>query len=158
MRRLGAIYQQTIVGLSTLLSERTRLKAEKQFDRTTIGAIGNNPLKWAPTRRLGHDLLSERDDGFLTGPDAVRAAFEDLADHMAGTAVGANAAIEAVLGLLDPAAIEEEAAGQGFSLKGRAAQSWDIHNHRHGSLRGGEQVERAFRDDYNRASTQDSAG
>jgi type VI secretion system FHA domain protein len=158
MRCLGAIYQQTIVGLSTLLSERTRLKADKQLDRTTIGAVDNNPLKWAPTRRLGRDLLSEENEGFLTGPDAVRAAFEDLADHMAGTAAGANAAIEAVLTLFDPAAIEDEAAEYGFSLKSRAGLSWDIHSRRHRSVRKGEQVEHAFRDAYNRASRQDSAG
>jgi predicted component of type VI protein secretion system len=152
MRRLGGIYQQTVIGLAALVAERTRLKAENQIDRTTIGAIDNNPFKWARTRRLARELLGDRHDGFLTGADAVRASFEDLARHSAGTAAGADAAIRAILDALDPRAIEDDVAAQGFSLKGRGALSWEIHNRRYAALidkdAGDSPPVRAFRDAY----------
>lgn len=134
MRRLGGIYRQSVLGLSTLVTERARLKTDSKLDRTTIGAIDNNPFKWAPTRKLARELLSDRDDGFLTGEVAVRASFEDLARHLAGTATGAAAAIRAVLAALDPHAIDREAAAQGFSLKSRATLSREIHERRHAAL------------------------
>jgi predicted component of type VI protein secretion system len=134
MRRVGAIYQQTVIGLASLMAERTRLKSEYQIERTTISAANNNPFKWAPSRRLAQDLLCSRDDGFLGDAEAVRVSFQDLSQHLAAVARGANAAMDAVLETLSPEAVGAEARSAGFSLKGRAASCWEVHAVRHAAL------------------------
>jgi len=157
MRRLGAIYQQTVLGLATLMAERTRLKSEYQLERTTVGAANNNPFKWAPTRRLAQDLLCARETGFLSDADAVRASFEDLGRHMAAVATGANAATDLVITTLAPESIEAEARAEGFSLRSRTASRWEIHNRRYAALvskdrRSDSAIKRAFAEAYGRAS------
>ncbi len=146
MRRLGALYQQAVLGVATLLSERARFKGDHALDRTTIGAAANNPFKWAPTRRLAQSLLCEPEPGFLGGAEAMRASFEDIAHHLAGLSAGANAALLAALAELAPEAIEKEASGQRFSLRSGSAVWRDIVARRHAELSGGDRalVERAF--------------
>lgn len=124
MRRLGAVYQQMVLGLSDLMSERTTLKTEYRMTRTTVRAEGNNPFKWAPAHRVAVDLLRARDDGFLSGPAAARASFEDLKKHLLCILAGLRAALGETLESLDPAAIEEQLKGRSFVLQGRAAAAW----------------------------------
>jgi predicted component of type VI protein secretion system len=106
MRRLGAVYQQMVLGLGDLMGERTTLKTEYRMTRTTVHAEGNNPFKWAPPHRVAVDLLRARDDGFLSGPAAVKASFEDLKKHLLCILAGLRAALGATLDNLDPAGIE----------------------------------------------------
>jgi len=155
MRRVGAIYQQTILGLATLMAERTRLKSEHQLERTTVGAINNNPFKWAATRRVAQDLLCKHDSGFLSDAEAVRASFEDLGQHLAAVATGASAATNAVLRALDPSTIDAEARRDGFSLRSPAAARWELYHRRYAALmsqdlHAGGPIARAFADGYNR--------
>lgn len=146
MRRLGATYQQTVLGLATLMAERTRFKGDHQLDRTTIGAADNNPFKWTPTRRLALSLLCAHEPGFLSGADAVRASFADVALHLAGISAGGNAALLAVIERLSPDAIEAEAGSQRFSLRSTAALCQEVHRRRHAALTGGDRglIEEAF--------------
>ncbi len=67
MQRAGTIYKQMVPGLSDLLCEPHIVKSDLNMDRTTVSAKGDNPFKWAPTRRVAADLLRERQDGFLSG-------------------------------------------------------------------------------------------
>ena len=124
MRRLGAVYQQMVLGLGDLMSERTTLKTEYRMTRTTVRAEGNNPFKWAPAHRVAIDLLRQRDDGFLSGPAAAKASFEDLKKHLLCILAGLRAALGATLESLAPEAIEEELKGRTFVLQGRAAAAW----------------------------------
>jgi len=156
MRRAGAIYQQTLLGLSALMAERTRMKGEYQLDRTTIRAVANNPFKWAASRKLAQDLLCGGHAGFLSDAAAVRASFEDLSAHLAAVAEGARAAVSVAADTLDPQAIEAEARAQGLSLRGRAATCWDILVRRYAALvtpadDGGSAITRAFGDAYGRS-------
>lgn len=134
MKRAGAIYQQTVLGLAALMSERGRLKAELDLDRTTIRAEGNNPFKWTASRRLAQDLLSSTPEGFLSDAEAVRACFEDLSAHVAAVATGANSVANLLLDTFSPSAIAAEADERGFTLRGRAATCWEVHNKRHAEL------------------------
>jgi predicted component of type VI protein secretion system len=135
MRRAGAIYRQMVLGLTNLVGERTAAKAALHMDRTTIGAEGNNPLKWAPSRRLAIDLLLGEESAFLAGPGAIRASFDEVKTHMAGIVAGFEASLEAVLDQLDPAAVAARVDGQGTFLKGRAALCWEEYEKAHGALR-----------------------
>lgn len=134
MRRVGEIYQQTVLGVATLMADRARVKDGHQLQRTTISAADNNPFKWAPTRKLAEDLLCGREAGFLSDARAVRASFEDLGRHLAALEASADAAAAHALDALSPAAIEAEARAQGSLLRGRAAVCWEILARRHAAL------------------------
>jgi predicted component of type VI protein secretion system len=156
MRRAGAIYQQTLLGLSALMAERTRMKNEYQLDRTTIRAAANNPFKWTASRKLAQDLLCGGHAGFLSDAAAVRASFEDLSAHLAAVAEGARAAVSIAAETLDPRSIEAEARSHGLSLRGRAATCWDILTDRHAALvtpsaNGESAISRAFGTAYGRS-------
>jgi predicted component of type VI protein secretion system len=134
MRRAGAIYRQMVLGLGDLTGERSTAKADLCIDRTTIGARDNNPFKWAPTRRLATDLLLGQEAGFLSGPEAIRASFEDIKKHMLGTLSGFGAAMRAVLDLVSPAAIAKRTDGQTAFLKSRPASCWAEYEKAYGEL------------------------
>jgi predicted component of type VI protein secretion system len=155
MKRIGAIYQQTVLGLSALMADRARIKREHELDRTTIGARDNNPFKWSPTRKLAQDLLRKNDAGFLSDADAVRASFEDLGRHLTAVAEGANAAADLAIRTLAPETIDAEARTQASLLKSRSALCWDIHAKRHADLiqdgQGDSALKRAFAEGYDRA-------
>ncbi len=153
MQRLGALYQQTVVGLAALVAERTKAKGAHQLDRTTIGAVDNNPFKWMPPRRLAQELLCASRHGYLTGADAVRASIEDATDHLGATATAAAAAVAAVTEALSPEAIGKAVDARGFSLRSHAAACWDALVQRHARLRGeGEgSAAEAFRASYARS-------
>jgi predicted component of type VI protein secretion system len=134
MRRAGAIYQQTILGIATLMAERARLKSRYQLDRTRIGAVDNNPFKWTPTRRLAQSLLCAGEPGFLSDANAVRASFADLGCHIAAVGAGADAALTLALETLSPDAIDVESRAHGLSLRRRGAVCRDIHYRRYADL------------------------
>lgn len=123
MRRLGAVYQQMVLGLADLMNERTSVKAEYQLERTTVGPQGNNPFRWAPAQRVAIDLLRVRDDGFLSGPGAVRASFGDLKKHLLCMLFGVRAAVTSTLESLSPEVVEEQVRGRSFLARGGAAWS-----------------------------------
>jgi predicted component of type VI protein secretion system len=134
MRRAGAIYRQMVLGLGDLVSERSIAKADLRMDRTTIDARDNNPFKWAPSRRLATDLLLGQETGFLSGPDAIKASFEDLKQHMLGTLSGFAAALRALLDRISPAAIDKGLDGQSRFLKSRPALAWAEYEKAHAEL------------------------
>lgn len=134
MRRAGEIYRQMVLGLGDLMSERSSARADLSMDRTTIGAQDNNPFKWAPSRRLAIDLLLGREAGFLPGPEAIRASFEDVKRHMLGTLAGFAAALRAALDIVGPAAIARRIAGQNTLLKSRSVLCWSEYEKAHAEL------------------------
>ncbi|MHB8284262.1 MAG: type VI secretion system-associated FHA domain protein [Caulobacteraceae bacterium] len=134
MARAGAIYQQAVLGLSTLMAARAAAKDDYNLERTTISGADNNPFKWAPSRKLAEDLLKARDDGFLTDSHAVRASFDDLIRHLHAVVEGADAAADYAVQALAPDAIQAEARAQGTLLRGQAAVCWDIYKRRHAAL------------------------
>lgn len=134
MQRVGAIYQQTVLGLAALMADREQVKRSHQLVATTISAHGNNPFKWAPSRKLAEDLLCGREAAFLADAEAVRACFSDLSRHMAGLVGGAQAAVDCVTAELDPAALDAEARTQASLLRGRTVVAWEALARRHARL------------------------
>ena len=154
MRRAGAIYQQTILGLATLMAERTRLKARLPA-RSHHASRRPTTTRSNGRRRAGsrRSLLGTGKAGFLSDAEAVRASFADLGCHLAAVGAGARASLDLALETLSPEAIDAEARAQGLSLRGRAATCRDIHERRHAALvasgEGGEDaLTRAFGDAY----------
>ena len=134
MRRLGEVYRQMVLGLADQMSERTTLKSDYRMDRTTVGAEGNNPFKWTPAHRLAVDLLCGREDGFLSGSAAAKAAFEDMKKHLLCMLAGLRAALSSTLEALSPGAVEAGFEGRSFILKNRAAAAWSEYGRLHGDL------------------------
>ena len=135
MRRAGAVYRETVLGLATLMEERARFKEEHALDRTTIRAARNNPFKWTSPRSVAEDLLLRDSPDFLHDETAVQASFADLHAHMAALAEGARSAAALAVDTLAPEAIQAEAQGEAGLLKSRAAACWDVHNRRHARLK-----------------------
>jgi type VI secretion system FHA domain protein len=156
MMRAGAIYKQMVVGLSDLLSERHIVKSDFNLDRTTVGANGNNPFKWAPTRRVAVDLLRDRQDGFLSGAAALKASFEDLRKHSLCLMAGSRASVDHVLRTLAPQLIENQVSGQGMLRLNKFESCWRAYQNAHAHLADQEpagpqcSVNRAFKEGYER--------
>lgn len=151
MRRAGAIYRQMVLGLGDLMSERSSVKTHYQMDRTTIGAEDNNPFKWAPTQRLAIDLLLRREGGFLSGPAAIKASFEDVKRHLLCTFAGFRASLRALLDHAEPASIQRRTQGQNGLLRSRAAACWEEYRRVHAEL--GSSLDEDFDGPVNQAFT-----
>jgi type VI secretion system FHA domain protein len=164
MRRAGAIYRQMILGIGDLMAERDHARARYDLSRTTIGGIGNNPFKWAPTQRLAIDLLLAGSGNFLSGPTALKASFRDVKRHLIATFAGLHGSLRAVIDTFDPAALAAAAAAtRGGLLKSRTAAQAEEAAARHADLArqidSGESgsLERAFVTAYDRADAQANA-
>jgi predicted component of type VI protein secretion system len=123
MQRLGAVYQQMVLGLADLMNERTSVKTEYRLERTTVRAEGNNPFRWAPAQRVAVDLLRPRTDGFLSGPAAVKVSFEDLKKHLLCMLAGLRAALASTLDSLSPETVEGQMGGRSF-LTNKGGAAW----------------------------------
>ncbi len=156
MERAGAIYKQMVLGLGDLLNERHIVKGDLNMDRTTVGATGNNPFKWAPTRRVAIDLLRERQDGFLSGAPALKASFEDLKKHALCLMAGSRASVDHVLRTLAPELIENQVTGQGAVRFNKSESLWRAYQNAHTHLADEDpmgaqcSVNRAFKSGYER--------
>ncbi len=122
MQRLGAVYQEMVVGLTAVMSERTAVKADYLMDHTTVRTTGNNPFRWANPQRIALDLLRDGQNGFVSGPEAVEASFADIKKHMLCIFAGLKSALDATLETLSPEAIEARVPAAGlFRDQSRAA-------------------------------------
>jgi predicted component of type VI protein secretion system len=122
MQRLGAVYQEMVVGLTAVMSERTAVKADYLMDHTTVRTAGNNPFRWANPQRIALDLLRDGQNGFVSGPQAVEASFGDIKKHMLCIFAGLKSALDATLETLSPDAIEARVPPAGlFRDQSRAA-------------------------------------
>lgn len=134
MRRAGAVYRQMVLGVGDLMAERDRAKARYHLSRTTISGAGNNPFKWAPTQRLAIDLLLTGSNGFLSGPAALRASFQDIKRHLVATFSGLQASLRAAIDSFEPADIERAVADNVSLLKSRSGLQWQEVGARHAEL------------------------
>jgi predicted component of type VI protein secretion system len=154
MGRAGALYKQMVLGLGDLLSERSLVKADLRIDRTSISEIANNPLKWAPTRRVAIDLLRQRPEGAPTAASALRSSFEDLKKHTLCLMAGSRASVDHVLRTLAPQLIENQVTGQSMLRLNKFESCWRAYQNAHAHLADEEpagpqcSVNRAFKSGY----------
>jgi type VI secretion system FHA domain protein len=124
MRRAGAFYRQSILGLADLLGERTAMKRDYALERTTIGSAGNNPIKWAAPQRLAVDLLCDGDGQFLKDAAAANEAFADVKKHLVCLTTAMRAVLDECLRELAPQNIKAASGESGFSLKRSSERCW----------------------------------
>jgi type VI secretion system FHA domain protein len=114
-----------VLGVGDLMAEREQMRRQYQIARTTIGGAGNNPFKWAPTQRLALDLLLAEGHGFLSGPGALQASFQDIKKHLLATFSGLHQSLRAAVDSFSPAAIEQATRSNKSFFKSGATLQWE---------------------------------
>lgn len=132
MRVIGQLLKHTVDGSLKLVAARAATKQEMRAEVTVIQARRNNPLKFSPDAQSAlEQLLQPPLRGFMTGPEAVSDAMDDLLGHTIGTMVGMRAALEGVLGRFEPSQLESKLVGHSMldSLlpMNRRAKLWELY-------------------------------
>lgn len=132
LEKAGEMFRLFTEGLVNLLQAVSDLKREYKIDRTGVGPVQNNPLKFAGNVEvaLGH-LLGSTQPGYMDGDRAVQDAFAGLRAHELGVAEGTGAALKQLLGRFLPEDFERKAGAKrgvpgigSFGAKGRAWQAY----------------------------------
>lgn len=135
MRRVGAVYQATVIGLSTLMNQRQVDKQDFGIDKTKIGQTENNPFKFSATSRLGADVLRHHKRGFVTGPEAVKSAFVDVKKHLISMLAGSRSILTLALDALSPERIDQSLRGESFFLGSKGGAAWKEYEKNYAAFR-----------------------
>ncbi|MFJ2982143.1 MULTISPECIES: type VI secretion system-associated FHA domain protein TagH [unclassified Pseudomonas] len=105
-RQVGEMLREATGGAMNLLVARALHKRENAIEMTMIGALANNPLKFFPdvSSALNH-MLTTDSPAYLTGVQALHAAFDDLKAHETAVVAGMHAALAEVVQRFEPARI-----------------------------------------------------
>jgi type VI secretion system protein ImpI len=129
---IGALLRVITEHCKQLLQDRQRAKRmARTSDHTTVQALANNPLKFAPTTEEALRLmLGKPSRSYLDAGGAFKQTFENLKSHQVQTYLAMQRALQDLLAEFDPAEIEKNTdAGSGLvDLFGsRKAQLWDAY-------------------------------
>lgn len=129
---LGGLMRVAVENLTQLLNARVQTKRfVRASSQTTIQALDNNPLKFAPTCDDALKIMfGPRTSGYLDARGAFEGAFADLKSHQVNTFSAMQQAVRMLVEDLDPKAIEE-AAGPETRLAGlfgsRTSKAWNMY-------------------------------
>ena len=135
MANLGAIFRETVQGLTDILLARGDVKGEFRLDRTAIGPVENNPLKTPPGRPpLGPEeimslLLIRQKAAYMSPVQAVHEGFNDIKAHQLAVMAGIQAALNRLLERFDPRNLEtrlEQTVLDSILPTSRKAKYWDL--------------------------------
>ncbi|GLS42220.1 type VI secretion system-associated FHA domain protein TagH [Methylobacterium brachythecii] len=135
----GVLLRLSAESLKQLLAARAESKrTAKAANQTTIQALENNPLKFAPTvddaLRI---MLGRPSSGYLEARRAMDTGFRDLKTHQIKTYAAMQNALRLLLDELSPEGVEasdEKDKGLGALLGSRKARLWDIYATRWAAL------------------------
>jgi len=97
---IGKALKEVLQGTIGLLRARAETKNHLHLDRTIIGSIENNPLKFMPNAEqvIAHLLTSENSDKTYTPLDkALEEAFDDIMAHQYAMTVATQGALKGVI-------------------------------------------------------------
>ena len=132
---LGAIFRETVQGLTDILRARGDVKGEFRLNRTTIGPMENNPLKTPPGQPpLGAEeimalLLIRQKDAYMSPVQAVREGFNDIKAHQLAVMAGIQTALNRLLERFDPHNLEtrlQQTVFDSILPASRKAKYWDL--------------------------------
>lgn len=140
MRVIGQLLHHAVDGSLKLVAARAATKQEMRAEVTVIQARRNNPLKFSPdTQSAMEQMLQPPLRGFMSGPEAVADAMDDLLGHTIGTMVGMRAALEGVLARFEPEQLETKLVGRSVmdSLlpMNRRAKLWELYLQHYSGVR-----------------------
>lgn len=168
-RESGRMFATLADGLRELLVMRAIVKDHAGLDRTQISATLNNALKLSVSRQEAvAALLSKPEDGYLPPLAAVEASFRDLKAHEMAILDGVQSAVDELLELFKPAALEQKLDGSGMLANllqgGRRARLWELYQERYDDIarsartRFMGRLDDAFRTAYARKTAEMSGG
>lgn len=128
--QLGALLRLITVNLQQLLNARGQSKRlARVSEQTTIEALNNNPLKFAPTAEDALRIMfGAPTPSYLDARRALEEAFADIKDHQVRTYTAMQQALAMIVTDLDPAAIDRATeADRGISgvIGSRKARLWN---------------------------------
>lgn len=122
--RVGQMFRHLIMGVVSVLRNRTAFKSLFRIDMTLIRAANNNPLKFTvATDDIIRQFLDNKSDGFLSSIEAIDQGFNDIVNHQQAMEAGIQAAVSELLKSFDPKLIEKQI-DQGIVLQ-KKAKCWD---------------------------------
>lgn len=135
----GMLIRLCADNLKQLLAARAESKrTAKAVNQTTIQALDNNPLKFAPTvddaLRI---MLGRPSSGYLGARPAIETGFRDLKTHQVKTYAAMQNALRLLLEEVSPEGVEssdEKDKGLSGLLGSRKARLWDIYATRWNAL------------------------
>jgi type VI secretion system FHA domain protein len=168
-RETGSVFAKLADGLRELLAVRAIIKDHAGLDRTQISATLNHPMKLSANRQEAvASLLGKPEDGYLAPVAAVEAGFRDLKSHELAILDGVQSAVDELLELFKPNALEGKLDGSGMLANllqgGRRARLWELYQERYDEIarsartRFMGRLDDAFRFGYARKSAEMSAG
>jgi type VI secretion system protein len=104
----GQMLRETVLDLMEALRNRGDQKNRFHVANTAIRPNNNNPLKFsANVEEALRKMLDGHSTRYMGGVDALREAFTDLKNHQAAIDAGMHAALNDLLGRVDPTELQE---------------------------------------------------
>lgn len=130
--QLGRLIKLATDNMKQLLEARQQAKRlARSPNQTTVQAINNNPLKFAPTAEDALRIMfGSQNRSYLDSERAFAQGFDDLKKHQIKTYVAMQQAVTMLMKDMDPAAIEaasQSDRGLVGMVGSRKARLWDIY-------------------------------
>jgi type VI secretion system protein ImpI len=130
--QLGQLMRLIAENVKQLLEARQMAKRlSRSSNQTTVQALDNNPLKFAPSVEDALRIMfGPPTRSFLDAPRAFGQSFDDLKGHQLRTFSAMQHALRLMLGEFDPDVIDNSAAadrGLAGMVGSRKARLWDIY-------------------------------
>ncbi|MCE7028376.1 type VI secretion system-associated FHA domain protein TagH [Jiella avicenniae] len=126
-RQIGVLLAVVAGGVGDLLKMRAKAKTlTRSADRTTIEAIGNNPLKFSPTAEAAlARMFGGGERGYLSARESFEEAFRDLSEHELITFAAMQKALKRLIDDLSPESVMARVPTSVVPYS-RKAQAWDV--------------------------------
>jgi type VI secretion system protein ImpI len=129
---VGQLLRLVAENMRQLLDARQQAKRfARSSNQTTIQALDNNPLKFAPTvEEAMRIMFGPATRSYLDAPSAIAQGFDDLKTHQIKTFSAMQHALKRLMEEFDPATIEKApTGGRGLvgALGSSKARSWDVY-------------------------------
>ena len=130
--QLGQLMRLVAENMKQLLEARQMAKRlARSSNQTTVQALDNNPLKFAPSAEEALRIMfGPQTRSYLDAQRALAQGFDDLKGHQVRTFSAMQQALRLMLGEFDPDVIENTATGdRGLAgvVGSRKARLWDIY-------------------------------
>jgi type VI secretion system protein ImpI len=130
--QVGKLLRLATDNVKQLLEARQQAKRlARSPNQTTVQAINNNPLKFAPTPEDALRIMFvAQSRGYLDAERAFAQGFDDLKVHQIRTYAAMQQAVALLMKDLDPASIEagfKSDRGLAGMVGSRKAQLWDVY-------------------------------
>lgn len=129
---LGKLFHSVTTGLKAMLAARDETKsAIRSSERTMIGALENNPLKFSPTPEDALRIMfGEKSRSYLDASQTLDQSFADLQKHQMQTFAAMQSALQVLIEDLDPENIAGATSSEGGLaglVSSRRAKFWDTY-------------------------------